>query len=122
MNSSVFLNDGYGNFSIVQLPAEAQFFPVNGIQIADINNDKIPDLMLAGNNFSTEAETGRNDAGIGLALTGRGDGSFAAMPVSKSGFFVPGDVKCLEKIIIGGQTFFIAGKNMDKLQFISSEK
>ena len=122
MYSTVFINDGKGTFAQVNLPAQAQFAPVNGIQITDINNDKIPDLLLAGNNYSTEVETGRNDAGIGLALLGLVDGSFAPMPVTLSGFFVPGDVKCLEKIIVNGKTIFIAGKNKGQLQFVGGVK
>ena len=42
---------------------------VIGIQVMDINNDGMPDLLLAGNDFSSEVETGRNDAGIGLVLS-----------------------------------------------------
>ena len=122
MYSSVFLNDGNGTFSQVLMPNEAQFFPVNGILVTDINDDGIKDLVLAGNDFSTEVETGRNDAGIGLTLIGKGDGTFTAMPVTQSGFFVPGDVKCLEKINVGDKTVFIAGKNRDKLQLIQEVK
>ncbi len=118
MYSGVFINDGVGNFTQINFPTEAQLFPVNGIQITNINDDTIPDILLAGNNYSTEVETGRNDAGIGLALIGRGDGSFGSLPVTQSGFFVPGDVKCLEKIIVGGKTIFIAGKNKGQLQLM----
>ncbi len=118
MYSSVFFNDGNAAFVQMPLPNEAQFFPVNGIQVADINTDGISDLLLAGNDYSTEVETGRNDAGIGLALLGKGNGTFTSMSVTQSGFFIPGDVKCLEKIIVGGKTVFVAGKNKDKLQFI----
>jgi hypothetical protein len=63
-------------------------------------------------------ETGRNDAGIGLTLIGKGDGSFSVMPVTQSGFFVPGDVKCLEKINVKDQIIYIAGKNKDQIQLL----
>lgn len=120
MNSSVFLNTGNGEFVEKKLPAEAQFFPVNGIECVDVNNDTFLDLVIAGNDFSTEVETGRNDAGIGLLMLGDGKGNFNSVPVTQSGFYVPGDVKCLENITIKGSRCFIAGKNKDKIQVLKS--
>lgn len=118
MGSAVFMNKGKLEFSAKQLPPEAQFFPVNGIQCLDVNKDGNPDLLLAGNDYSTEVETGRNDAGIGLVLLGNGTGDFKAVPVTESGFYVPGDVKCLESINIGGKACFMAGKNKESIQVI----
>jgi enediyne biosynthesis protein E4 len=118
MNSTVLLNEGNGYFTEKKLPPEAQFFPVNGIQARDVDGDGHTDLMLVGNNYSTEVETGRNDAGIGLLLLGNGKGDFASVPVTKSWFFVPGDVKSFESIVINGQPAYIAGKNKDRLQVI----
>lgn len=118
MHSTVFFNQGNNSFLKKDLPPEAQFFPVNGIQVMDINDDGKLDLLLAGNDYSTEVETGRNDAGIGLALTGDGNGNFKALPVTLSGFYVPGDVKSLESITIKGKRSFVAGKNGAKLQLI----
>lgn len=121
MNSTVFINTGNGNFKGIALPAEAQLFPVNGIQITDINSDNIPDLLLAGNDYSTEVETGRNDAGIGLALIGKGDGSFVSLLVTQSGFYTPGNVKCMEKIMMGSRPAYLVGKNGDKLELLQRD-
>ncbi|HUR65261.1 MAG TPA: VCBS repeat-containing protein [Chitinophagaceae bacterium] len=118
MSSAVFLNKGEGKFEIKKLPPEAQFFPVNGIQYADVNNDSFTDLLVAGNDYSTEVETGRNDAGIGLMMLGNGKGEFTTVPVTRSGFYVPGDVKSLEAISINGKRCYIVGKNMDKIQVL----
>ena len=121
MYSCVFINRSEG-FEQINLPPQAQFFPVNGIQIDDINGDNIPDLLLAGNDYSTEVETGRNDAGIGLILTGNGDGTFAPLNVNQSGFYTPGDVKSLEKIKIGNAPSYIVGKNKEAIQILQKEK
>lgn len=118
MSSLVFINNGRADFTLKILPPEAQFFPVKAIQCMDINRDGNLDLLLAGNDYSTEVETGRNDAGIGLLLFGNGKGDFKPVPVTESGFYVPGDVKCLESISIKGNRCFIAGKNKDKIQVI----
>ena len=83
-----------------------------------INQDGISDLLIAGNDFSSEVETGRNDAGIGLYLIGLGDGNFKTLPTTESGLFVSGDVKSMVPIKSGNQTVFVIGKNRDYLQVI----
>jgi enediyne biosynthesis protein E4 len=118
MSSTIFINNGNGSFTPKELPVEAQLFPVFGIQVANVNDDKIPDLLLSGNDYATEVETGRNDAGIGLLLIGNDNMEYTAVPVTQSGFYTPGNVKCLEKITLSGKPAYIAGKNQDKLQFL----
>lgn len=121
MSSTIFINDGKGNFSQKQLPPEAQLFPVTGIQVTDVNNDHIPDLLLCGNNYATEVETGRNDAGIGLVLQGTTNNEFNAIPVNQSGFFVPGNSKCMQQIMINNKPALLIGKNMDYLQVLEKK-
>jgi len=118
MTSTQFINDGKGNFTIQDLPVVAQLAPVNGILTEDINKDGKPDLLLVGNNYSTEVETGRNDAGIGMVLQNAGNNNYKMIPVTSSGFYVPGDVKCLKKITIAGKPCIIAGKNSGKIQVL----
>lgn len=111
MVSSVFKNDGKGGFVKIDLPPEAQFFPVNSIQVSDVNHDSIPDLLLAGNDYSTEVETGRNDAGVGLVLKGRKDGYYESLKLVDSGYFLPGDVKCTKAISLGKRRCILVGRN-----------
>ncbi|HPI10609.1 MAG TPA: VCBS repeat-containing protein [Catalimonadaceae bacterium] len=118
MVSSVFKNDGNGSFTRIDLPPEAQFFPVNAVVVSDVNNDSIPDLLVAGNDYSTEVETGRNDAGVGLVLQGRKDGYYQSMALNESGYFLPGDVKCTYPIRIGGRSCILAGRNGGQLSVI----
>ena len=120
--SSVFVNQGNNTFKEVFLPAEAQYFPVNAIEVQDFNEDGISDLLIAGNDFSSEVETGRNDAGNGLYLTGMGDGQFKSMPATESALFVPGDVKTSVSIRVGNQTLYVVGKNRDYLQVIGKTR
>ena len=122
MNSAVFYNDGKGNYTQRILPPEAQLFPVNGIQVVDVNADNIPDLLLGGNDYSTEVETGRNDAGIGLVLIGQGNASFKSVPVTQSGFYIPGDVKSMEKITVQNKPCIIVGKNKGAVQVVGYTK
>ena len=57
--------------------------------------------MLAGNLFQVEVSTIRNDAGVGLYLTGDGSGNFKPVPLVQTGFFAPMDVKDMKLIRIG---------------------
>jgi hypothetical protein len=118
MVSSVFKNDGNAGFVKIDLPPEAQFFPVNSIQVTDVNLDSIPDLLLAGNDYSTEVETGRNDAGVGLVLKGRKDGYYESLKLMESGYFLPGDVKCTKGIRLGNRSCFLVGRNGGQLSVI----
>jgi hypothetical protein len=108
-------NMGDGTFTFHPLPIEAQFSAVNDILIDDYNNDNHPDILIAGNMYATEVRTPRNDAGIGLLLTGDGKGSFKPMNHFESGFFVPYDVKSMMKIEVRGSIHILVGCNNDYL-------
>lgn len=74
--SSYLENNGGGVFTLHNLPNEIQFAPVNGISVKDVNSDGKLDILMAGNLYVSEVETGRADAGIGICLIGDGGGTF----------------------------------------------
>ena len=115
--NTTFINDGKGNFTQQYLPVKAQIFPINAILADDFNKDGIIDLVVAGNDYSTEVESGRNDAGIGLFLDGTKN-KFKAEAVNQSGFYIPGDVKCMKKITIHNKPCIIVGKNKGAIQIV----
>ncbi|KYP15168.1 VCBS repeat-containing protein, partial [Flavihumibacter sp. CACIAM 22H1] len=86
--SGVLLN---GEWKLHALPVQAQFSPVFGILVKDIDKDGIADLLLTGNDNSYEVINGAVDAGYGLVLKGKGDGRFNVL--EGTGFFVPGNGK-----------------------------
>ncbi|MDB4315571.1 VCBS repeat-containing protein [Cyclobacteriaceae bacterium] len=112
-SSKVFINDGKGNFEATDLPIEAQYAPINDLIITDIDQDSIPDIILAGNLFASEVETPRADAGVGLLLKGNGDGSFKTVPMSQSGLILREDTKSL---------MLLAGSQSSKLLFAASNQ
>ena len=86
----VFLNRG-GTFEAKPLPAEAQFAPAFYVGVADLDGDGHEDVFLAQNFFPTDLATPRYDAGRGLVLRGRGDGTLEPVPGQVSGIMVYGD-------------------------------
>jgi hypothetical protein len=88
--SVVLLNRG-DRFDVVPLPAEAQFAPVLGVNIADADGDGHEDIFLAQNFFDLPSGEPRLDAGRGLWLRGDGAGQFAPIPGQESGVAVYGE-------------------------------
>ncbi len=89
-DSMVFLNRG-GYFEARPLPIEAQFAPAFGISVADFDGDGHEDLFLAQNFFGVDAESSRQDAGVGLVLLGDGRGGFRALRPRESGIAIYGE-------------------------------
>jgi hypothetical protein len=104
-------NLGNGEFDIHELPMQAQVSSINGIIVKDVDKDGIKDLIIAGNMYGSEIETARNDAGVGLFLKGKGDCSFQAIPMFKSGLSLPYDVKELKEIKLKEGTGILSGVN-----------
>jgi hypothetical protein len=90
LQSMVFLNRG-DHFDAIPLPLEAQFSPVFGMSVADIDSDGAEDILLSQNFFGVDEETSRYDAGRGLLLRGDGHGHFTSVPGQESGILVYGE-------------------------------
>lgn len=91
----VAMNDGNGKFTLKPLPAEVHFSCVKAIQIADLNGDKLPDLVLAGNDAGFTPQFSKLDASFGHVLLNKGKGEFERLENRKSGLMIRGDVKQL---------------------------
>lgn len=92
--SSIYLeNKGNGKFEAKPLPIEAQFAPMNGIAIEDVNQDGFLDFLSVGNNFSNELLVGRYDASNGIVALGDGKGGFSIQ--RKAGFLAEKDAKSM---------------------------
>ena len=112
-------NLGASKFSVAALPVEAQFAPVFGILSGDFDADGMPDLLMIGNSYASEAFVGPYDAFSGLMLHGDGGGAFSAARASESGFLVDGDGKALAEISgADGERLIVASQNGDRLRAI----
>lgn len=119
-SSIVLYQDAAGKFSVKELPKEAQKSPVNGIVIKDVNNDQKPDLIVAGNMYQSEIETGRADSGTGHILINKGNRDFSVIPVHESGLYLDHDVKSLKLIELGKnkKPVILVGNNKNACQLV----
>ena len=99
--SSYLENKGKEGFVLHALPLEAQFGPTFGQAIEDFDADGCLDVLIVGNQYPVEVETGRYDAHKGLLLKGNCKGGFEAVWPRECGFFVDGDAKGLSLISLG---------------------
>lgn len=108
--SAVFINEN-GKFVMKALPNEAQIAPVYSIQCFDWQNDGDMDILLVGNDYGQQVESGPLDAGNGLLLENRGKGQFRAIAPRNSGFWASREARDLKPVRSGGQTIFVVANN-----------
>ena len=111
LESSLMLNDGKGNFTLLALPLEAQLSPVYAISVQDFDEDGKEDIVLGGNLYRTKPEVGRYDASMGLFLKGNGDGTFDAWPASRSGLRIEGELRDLLTFKVSGKLLLVGARN-----------
>lgn len=105
-------NLGDGKFSIRVLPEEAQFAPANGMVVDDYNRDGFLDVLMVGNLYASEVNTGRYDASTGLYLQGDGHGNFKPVNGTESGFIADRDAKGVAELTAhDGSTLVAVGNN-----------
>jgi enediyne biosynthesis protein E4 len=100
--SSVLINDGNAKFTITPLPRAAQVSPAFGVVLSDFTGDGNVDCVLGQNFYGAQPETGWMDAGLGLLLRGRGDGTFDPVEAGESGIFVPGAAMAATAVDLNG--------------------
>jgi hypothetical protein len=110
--SSYLENLGQGRFRMHSLPIEAQFAPVFGTQVLDLDHDGNLDLLITGNSYATEFVAGWYDASFGQVLKGDGKGHFTPLTATQTGFLVEGDAKSLSVVNTPeGRSMLLAGVN-----------
>ena len=123
--SIILVNNGNGSFDYKKLPNHAQLAPINGMIVRDFNRDGNLDVIIGGNAFNTEVETPRYDAGKGVFLRGRGDGTFnSELNIHKDGLFLSNNVKDLKLLRMGstGIPVVLVANNDGPIQFFAYRK
>jgi hypothetical protein len=117
LQSCYLRNDGNGKFTMIPLPKEAQFSVLNGMLSDDFDGDGNLDVLINGNDFSTEVSIGRFDALNGLLLKGNGKGEFLPLSILQSGIYIPGNGKALVKLQGSQNNYLVAAsQNKDNLK------
>lgn len=110
---SYLLRNNGSSFEFEKLPSLAQISPINDIEVLDVNKDGYEDLFIVGNDYNTEYETPRLDAGNGLVLINDMKGSFNCLSIEESGVFCPKDAKRIALVKSSGKQMLIVGNNND---------
>ncbi len=114
-SSCILWNDS-GRFRIEKLPRALQVSPVTKMIVSDFNNDSLPDVLVAGNDYTYDIATGYYDANKGLILSGKGKlKSFEVLTPSKSGILLQGMVESL-LYFDGEYPLVVAGINRSKVR------
>ncbi|MGL4630373.1 MAG: FG-GAP-like repeat-containing protein, partial [Leadbetterella sp.] len=98
LKSCVALNDGKGNFQIIELPFQAQWSNVSSLVLWDINKDKKLDIICGGNSDDLIPQIGRLDACKGRVFINKGKGVFQYIPNLRSGLYFKGSIRDLQVI------------------------
>lgn len=116
LSSAWFENVGKGKYVRHELPQQAQFAPVNAIQVLDLNEDGFMDLLLAGNEYHAEVSTGRYDASYGTILLNRKGSGWQSVPPYLSGLFLKGDVRSM-LLVNNGMDLVVGVNNSHPMYF-----
>jgi hypothetical protein len=114
--TSLFLNDGAGNFKRSLLPVEVQFSPVYAAETGDFNGDGRIDILLGGNLYNVKPEVGRYDASYGSLLLGDGKGGFTNVPARVSGFRLEGEVRDIMEVNTADGRLMVVARSNGPLQ------
>jgi hypothetical protein len=114
--SSFIRNNQEAGFEVIPLPIEAQFSSVFGMIANDFNLDGNLDVLLTGNFYAPEVETGRQDAGTGVLLNGDGQGGFECQDSYETGFQSLNDARSMALLYDGIFPLILVGNNNDELE------
>jgi enediyne biosynthesis protein E4 len=113
------LNEGEGHFINQTLPIEVQFSSVNTIASLDVNQDGLPDLILAGNQMGYPPQFSQLDANPGMVLINQGQGNFQILNPTHSGILLKGQVRSLVSFERAGKKYLLAGINNEAYRLFS---
>lgn len=116
LETSLFLNDGEGNFTRAPLPPEVQFSPVYAAEIGDYNGDGKTDILLGGNLFNVKPEVGRYDASYGSFLAGDGKGGFTNIPPKVTGLHLDGEIRDIMRVSTPRGDILVISRSNEPIQ------
>ena len=124
MQSSVFINNKNGTFTVKALPTSAQLSPMYGIVADDFDGDGKMDIVMGGNFYESKPEVGIYDASYGTFLKGDGSGNFKSITAQQSGINIRGAVRDIVEVKKGKKKILLWGMNNEavKVMILASGK
>ena len=113
--SLVFWNENT-HFTAQQLPLQVQFSPVYSILTVDVNHDGNTELLIGGNQHRAKPQTGIYAGSFGSMIKLISKHQYEVIPFSKSGFFINGEIRDMEKLTIKGEEIILVARNNDLLK------
>ncbi len=114
--NGILVNEG-GSFKFRPLNYDMQMSTYKDAEIADFNNDGLPDILIAGNYYDNNIQMGRYDADFGSVLINEGNFNFRKL--SPNNDLLKGQTRNIETIQSNGADFYVIAKNNDRLEIIT---
>ncbi len=114
--TTLYINEGKGKFRPIIMDSPLQWSPCRAASIIDINGDKLPDLLTAGNFYGANIEMGRYDADYGTMSVNLGQGKFQVLKLQN--LALKGQIRDLQIINTVKGKHIVAAFNNDSLRII----
>ena len=115
-SNAVLINNGNFNFTLKELPWQAQLTSYHDAAVVDVNQDDRPDIFLAGNFYPNNIQMGIFDADYGTILVNKGQGNFS--PQSLNEILIKGEVRKIKKLSDPNTQVLVLARNNDSLKVI----
>jgi hypothetical protein len=109
--ASYLLINNNGTYEFQELPSYAQIAPIYDMEIVDINKDGFKDIIAVGNNYDTEYETPRLDAGRGVIILNKDGKELDALMPYESGFYLDGNFRKVDIVNRKNDKLIVAAQN-----------
>lgn len=112
LETSLWINDGKGNFHITGLPREIQASPVYSITSISGKSGE-PLLVFGGNQSRIKPELGSQMGSYGWVLQSKGKNQWKTLLPEESGLFVPGEIRHFLQIKLENKPNLVVLRNND---------
>ncbi|HSJ66443.1 MAG TPA: VCBS repeat-containing protein [Anditalea sp.] len=113
LKTSLYLQNGEGKFTNVELPIEAQYSQVHSINITEKSDNGDAYMIFAGNSSSGRLRIGRMDANYGAVFHINKNGEIRYIPQHKSGLNLIGDTRNIVNLENNRFLFNVVGKGVE---------
>jgi hypothetical protein len=115
-SNAVFINEGNWNFTVRELPWQAQLTSYKDAVVVNANGDNLPDIFLVGNYYDNNIQMGRYDADYGTLLINKGKSSFDYQLFN--GVILKGQVRHIRKLSLDKKEAYVLVQNNDSVKIM----